>query len=149
MASGTLAGTARNHLNRRPVRFAMVSAVAVPLTQAVLILCHVGFDLSAVWSNIIGVSTACIPSYMLNRSWVWGKRGRSHLLKEVLPFWAMALLGLGFSTLLVAVAAHWTDATIVVMLANLTAFGTLWVAKYLVLDAVLFGVRDDTEPSLL
>jgi len=142
MASETLAGGARYHLSRKPVRYAMVSAVAVPLTQVLLVFCHVLLGLSPVWSNIVAVSLACIPSYFLNRTWVWGRRGRSHLWKEVLPFWAMALVGLAFSTLLVAVAAHWTDATIVVMLANLTAFGTLWVVKYLVLDSMLFGPRD-------
>jgi hypothetical protein len=47
------------------------------------------------------------------------------------------------------VAARWTDATIVVMLANLTAFGTLWVVKYLVLDSVLFGIPDDVDTSLV
>src|SRR5688572_20186738 len=112
MASDTLVGSARSQLNRRPVRYAMVSAVAVPFTQVVLVLCHAALHFSPVWSNVTAVTLACIPSYFLNRSWVWGKRGRSHLLKEVLPFWAMALLGLAVSTALVAVAARWTDATI-------------------------------------
>ena len=149
MASETLAGNARYHLSRRPVRYAMVSAVAVPVTQVVLLLCHAGLGWSPVWSNIVAVSVACIPSYFLNRMWVWGKRGRSHLLKEVLPFWAMALIGLAFSTFLVAVAANWTDATMVVMLANLAAFGALWVVKYLVLDSLLFGIPDDVDTSIV
>lgn len=149
MSSETLVGSARHHLSRRPVRYAMVSAVAVPLTQVLLVFCHVVLDLSPVWSNIVAVSVACIPSYFLNRMWVWGKRGRSHFWKEVLPFWAMALLGLAVSTLLVALAARWTDATIVVMLANLTAFGALWVVKYLVLDSLLFRIPDDVDTSLV
>jgi putative flippase GtrA len=149
MASETLVGSARTHLKRRPVRYAMVSAVAVPFTQVVLVLCHALLHFSPVWSNVTAVTLACVPSYFLNRMWVWGKRGRSHLWKEVLPFWAMALLGLAVSTLLVALAARWTDATIVVMLANLTAFGALWVIKYLVLDSLLFRIPDDVDPSLV
>lgn len=148
MASGRL-GDARSHLSRRPVRYAMVSAVAVPFTQVVLVLCHALLHFTPVWSNITAVTLACFPSYFLNRTWVWGKRGRSHLWKEVLPFWAMALLGLAVSTALVALASRWTDATIVVMLANLTAFGALWVIKYLVLDSVLFGIPDDVDTSLV
>ena len=34
------------------------------------------------------------PSYWLNRNWVWGKRGRSHSVKEIVPFWIMSALGI-------------------------------------------------------
>ncbi|HEX2117654.1 MAG TPA: hypothetical protein VHF91_00595, partial [Acidimicrobiales bacterium] len=36
--------------------------------------------------------------YYLNRKWAWGKKGKSHLMKEIVPFWSLALLGLIFST---------------------------------------------------
>jgi hypothetical protein len=66
--------------------------------------------------------------------------------REVVPFWAFAFVGLAFSTLLVHLAAQWSEATLVVNGANLTAFGLLWVAKYLFLDSLLFTVPgDDSE----
>ena len=43
-----------------------------------------------------------MPAYYLNRAWVWGKRGKSHLTKEVVPFWAFAFSGLVLSTIIVA-----------------------------------------------
>jgi hypothetical protein len=52
----------------------------------------------------------------------------------------MALLGLAFSTLLVHLAAQWSEAPLVVNAANLIAFGSLWVFKYLIFDAILFKV---------
>ncbi len=59
---------------------------------------------------------------------------------------ALALLGLAFSTVLVHLAAGWNDSTVVVSAANLTAFGILWVAKYLLLDSLLFALPgDDSE----
>jgi putative flippase GtrA len=93
-----------------------------------------------------------VPSYLLNRAWVWGKRGNHAFWREVAPFWAMAFLGLGFSTLLVDLASRWSAATMVLSAANLTAFGILWVAKYLLLDTVMFGSKhgadEAVEPAL-
>jgi putative flippase GtrA len=148
MSVTTPIATARATFDRRPVRYAMVSVVAVATSQVVLLLSIKVFGWGAVASNITAVSIGSIPSYVLNRAWVWGKRGRNHLWREVVPFWALAFLGLGFSTVLVAIAHGWNDAAWVVSAANLTAFGILWVAKYLLLDALLFRVApDDVVPD--
>jgi putative flippase GtrA len=106
----------------------------------VLLLTNGVLGWSAVTANITAVSIGAVPSYALNRAWVWGKRGRSHLWREVVPFWALALLGLAFSTLVVAIADDWWDAPLVVNVANIFAFGVLWVVKYLLLDTLLFKI---------
>ena len=123
----------------------MVSVVAVVCSQAVLIFCSVVLGWRPVPSNVAAVTLSSIPSYLLNRAWVWGRRGSHNILREVVPFWIFAFVGLGFSTLLVSIAARWSEATAVVSLANLTAFGILWVAKYLVLDQVLFALVGDED----
>lgn len=132
---------------RKPIRYGMVSAVAVVTGQSVLIFSSAVLDMRPVWANVTSVMIGTIPSYLLNRAWVWGKRGTHRFWREVAPFWFMALLGLAFSTLLVHLASQWNDATIVVSMANLSAFGILWVAKYLFLDAVLFKVEDILDPT--
>ncbi|MGI8757835.1 MAG: GtrA family protein [Acidimicrobiales bacterium] len=142
----SLGALARAQLNRKPVRYSLVSVVAVGVSQAVLIICNGLLDWSPVASNMTAVTVGCIPSYTLNRSWVWGKHGRNHLWREVAPFWGFALLGLAFSTLLVYLAARWNDSTVVVSLTNLSAFGLLWVVKYSFLDSLLFRIpADDSE----
>jgi len=141
--AGSLGALARAQFERKPVRYSMVSVVAVGVSQVVLITCSAVLDWSPAPSNLTAVSIGAIPSYILNRAWVWGKRGPSHLWREVVPFWAFALLGLALSTLLVYLAAMWNDSTLVVSAANLSAFGLLWVAKYLFLDAVLFRAPPD------
>ncbi len=70
---------------------------------------------------------------------MWGKRGRSHLTREILPFWGFAFAGLVLSTAAVNIAANLTDVKIVANLANITAFGLLWVVKFFVLDSMVFG----------
>ncbi len=127
----------------RQVRYVMVSAVAVPFSQAVFVLCKEGVELNGTTSNLIAVTLACIPSYLLNRYWVWGKRGRNHFWREVFPFWAMAALGLVLSTIFVWWVDQRTDVTVFLMAANLSAFGLLYIVKFLVLDRVLFKVADE------
>lgn len=127
----------------RKVRFVMVSAVSVPFSQTVFVVCKEGLELNGTASNLIAVTLSCIPSYLLNRYWVWGKRGRNHFWREVFPFWAMAALGLVLSTIFVWFVDQRTDVTVFLMAANLSAFGLLYIAKFLVLDRVLFKVADE------
>jgi putative flippase GtrA len=103
----------------------------------------------AAWANVIATLAGVVPSFELNRRWVWGKTGRRSVAKEVVPFVALSGTGLALSTLAVAVASRWADAhhladgmrTIAVQGANLAAFGVVWVAQFVLLDRVLFRRR--------
>ncbi|MEA2702349.1 MAG: hypothetical protein QOD63_294 [Actinomycetota bacterium] len=115
------------------------------VSQVVLFLAQ--FAWSARTSNIVAVCVSAIPSYWLNRAWAWGKTGKSHLMKEIVPFWSMALLGLILSTWSVdfaeSHAASITSSTIgqklIINVAALAAFGVLWVGKFVILNRVLFA----------
>jgi putative flippase GtrA len=141
---------------RKMVRYSMVSVIAVACSQFILAVCFGLFHWSAVNANITAVCLSAIPSYYLNRAWTWGKRGRSHLMKEIVPFWGMALLGLVFSTWLAGMAEDVaTDVssvrlvqTVIVMGASLTGFGILWVAKFMVLNKVLFAHREEIPAAV-
>jgi putative flippase GtrA len=132
---------------RKPLLYSLVSVIAVAVSQATLVLCHGVFGLDAVPSNVIAVAAGTIPSYELNRTWVWGKSGKSHLWKEVVPFWSLSFLGLVLSTITVAVVETYNDSTIAIAAANLAAFGVLWVGKFLLLHYVLFKEHDDVTLS--
>jgi putative flippase GtrA len=129
------------------LRYSMVSVINVVVGQALLFVLVRLFTWYTDWSNgvswtvanIVAVSLGALPAYYLNRIWVWGKRGRSHLTREILPFWGFAFAGLVLSTVAVNVAANLTDVKIVANLANITAFGVLWVVKFFVLDSMVFG----------
>ena len=121
------------------LRFAAVSVVTVPLGQLLLLFFLEVADTRPFLANLIAVTIATIPNYFLNRYWVWNKRGASSLRSEIVPFWAIAFVGLVLSTALVAVASQLTDLTIVFLAANLCAYGVLWVFKFFVLEKYLFG----------
>ena len=137
------------------IRYSMVSVVGIVATQALIIVLHAGLKWGDVATNIGAVAISAIPAYYLNRAWVWGKRGKSHLTKEVIPFWAFAFAGLVLSTLIVALVAPEEGAddpvtmwdTVRIMAANIAGFGILWVARFLVLDRLLFGEHHHTPFS--
>ena len=57
----------------------------------------------------------------------------------MLPFWGFTLAGLVLSTLAVAAVSSITTSGLAVSAANIGAFGVLWVAKFFVLDEVVFA----------
>ena len=123
----------------RFARYCGVSVVNVVVTTVLLAIGIAVLDLSGGVANALAVSLAALPAYVLYRRWVWEKRGQNHLLKEVIPFWTYAVLGLIVSTVIVAWADRVWGGNIAPLIANLVAFCVLWVAKFYVLDRLLFG----------
>ena len=129
----------------RFVRYTFVSAFNVAFSVAVLAIVFGVFRLwtevpSTLFANVVTIP----PAYYLTRTWAWGKSGRSHLMKEVVPFWAMTLVGIAFSIATAAEARHLgityhlgrVDRTVLVVAANLFAFGVTWIGKFLLLNVV-------------
>lgn len=132
---------------RKAGRYSAVSLVGVVLTQLLLLLGHGMLGLSAERANVTAVLATSLPVFALNRAWVWQVRGPSSLRREVLPFWGFTVAGLILSTLAVAGVAAVTDSTVAVSAANIGAFGVLWIAKFVVLDGVVFAAASDPGTS--
>lgn len=120
-------------------KFVAVSLIGTVISQSLIVLFKGGWDWNGGVANLVAVCISAVPSYYLNRAWVWGKRGSSSLAREVLPFWIMTLAGLALSTFFAYVADRIWDETIAVNIANLAGFGVLWVVKFLVLDQYVFS----------
>lgn len=137
----------RSDRGRRWMRYSAVSVVTVLVGQVVLAVAFGALGWTARSANYLGFVLAGGLSYWLNRSWTWGKRGRSHFLREVIPFWVLALAGLALSTWAVGAAEAAASrlgsargvATVLVMGASLAATGMVWVVKFVVFDRVLFA----------
>ena len=120
------------------LRYSGVSTVAVVITQTCLWFGLVVTKWPAVVANVVAVSLGAIPAYLLNRSWVWGRKDSHSVRDEILPFWLYNLAGLAISSTLVTLADLWWASTALVMSANLVAFGVLWLGKFFILEKVLF-----------
>ena len=126
-------------INNKIIRYILVSVVSVFIGQSLLYLFFKVAGLEATLSNLLCVTLSTIPNYILNRYWVWGKSGPHDITKEIAPYWIIAFSGLGLSTLFVFLADRIWDSWIVVNVANLAAYGALWVLKFIILDRYLFN----------
>ncbi len=131
------------HEGRKIFRYTMVSVLSTSVSALVIVLVYGVFHLwTEVPSTVFGNAVATFPSYWLNRRWAWGKGGRSHLVKEVLPFWFMSALGIAFSivgaSLARRIGQHYNlshfDLTLLVLAANFLSFAIFWVVKLLVFN---------------
>lgn len=121
----------------------------VVVAEAVLAFAFGFLHWTARSAAILAASVAAVPAYWLARTWVWGRSGRSHLLKEVLPFWTLAGVGLVLTTWAAGVAEHAsvtvTDSrlgqTIILMGSVLAVSGLFWVVRFVVLNRILFADR--------
>ncbi|MGH9277546.1 MAG: GtrA family protein [Acidimicrobiales bacterium] len=144
---------ARTPMGRKMIRYACVSGVSVVVGQATLIIGFGVIGWSARAANVVSFIAGGIPSYYLNRAWTWSKHGRSHVVKEVLPFWILAFAGLALSTWAVGVVEdHATSysklvQTILVSGTSIAAFGVIWVVKFIVFEKFMFGKRPEPEPE--
>jgi putative flippase GtrA len=132
-----------------------VSLVATSTSLAVLGVLVSATSIPAGFANVVATAIGAVPSFELNRRWVWRRTGPRSVRSEVVPFWLLSLAGLALSTLTVSLAASWagsagldgTARTLAIELANLTAWGALWVAQFVVLDRFLFHAAPVPTPT--
>lgn len=147
----------RTHQGRKLIRFTSVSVVSTAVSQGlIVVLFGVTRWMGVIEATLVANCVATIPAYNLNRRWTWGKTGRSHLMKEVVPFWLMSAAGIigSFFMSLAAKAIvnggffahhrHHGIATLVVMFASLLAFAIFWVLKLIVFNRI-FHVPTELE----
>ena len=155
-ALSSLRERARTPGGQKALRYMAVSVITVIVSQIALFTLYAGFHWTAKSANVLACVIGGIPSYYLNRSWTWGKKGKSHLLKEVVPFWGLAFLGLAFSTWAADFAESWARDTtdsrlgqaLIINAAVIAAFGVLWVVKFVIFNKVLFVEDDDLRAAL-
>jgi putative flippase GtrA len=135
-------------------RYSIASVVAVVVSEICLVIFNGAVGLSAAVASSLATAIAAIPNYYMNRKWAWGKHGRSHLLKEVAPFWALAFAGWALSTYSVYLMEHYAKRqhyshvliTALVAIVYIAAFGVLWVGKFIIFNKLMF-VHRHHEPK--
>lgn len=144
----------------RFIRYSLVSGVAIVISQVTILICTWLFGLSGIVANTIGALAATPASYELNRRWAWGKSGKSHVWREMVPFWSLTLLGWLASTGTVEIADHMAKThhvvglgrSVAIMGASLFAYGVVWIVKFVIFNHLVFVDRGtvtgtETAPS--
>jgi putative flippase GtrA len=141
---------------RQWVRYGTVSLVATATSLTVLGVLVSTTAIPAGVANVIATAIGTFPSFELNRRWVWQRSGRRSMRAELVPFWILSFTGLALSTLTVSLAAAWADAaglqgftrTAAIEAANVAAWGSLWVAQFVILDRFLFRATATSAPAV-
>ncbi|HEY1651849.1 MAG TPA: GtrA family protein [Acidimicrobiales bacterium] len=146
------------HEGRKIFRYTMVSVISTTVSLVVIAVVYGALHIwSEVPSTVFGNAVATFPSYWLNRKWAWGKHGRSHFLKEVVPFWAMAAAGIAFSIVGASIARHYgikydlnhLEQTVLVLAANVASFAIFWVLKLLAFNKLFQFQLEEFDEHLV
>jgi putative flippase GtrA len=137
----------------RFIRYGSVSAISTATSLTVLGVLVGVLSVTAIWANIIATAVGTIPSFELNRRWVWSRGDRREVLLQVLPYCMLSFSGLLVSSIAVHLASDATGGTTrlvhtgAVEFANLAAFGVLWLIQFVLCDRVLFKVPAVSAPT--
>lgn len=143
-----------NRRRAQLLRYASASVVATITSQFVLVALLWTRTVSPGWANVWATAVGVVPSFVLNRRWVWGRRDRTRR-HELVAFVALSAAGLALSTVAVAAVVGWADSlafgdgarVVLGQAANLVAFGVVWVVQFFVLDRFLFGPHRSIRPE--
>jgi putative flippase GtrA len=140
---------ARRHL-RLPTwlrwsRYTIGSVICFGISELVFVALFGPALLGARGAAIVASVAGIVPGYFLNRSWTWGRRGRSDFWREVVPYWATALISTGLAALGTGAANALFASqprgvrTIIDAAAYMLVYGVLFVAKFVIFQRWLFA----------
>jgi putative flippase GtrA len=154
----TVIAWTKSHQGKKLSRYFLGSVVTTGVSFAWITFMY-GLHIipGVIWATLSGNLVAVIPSYYWNRAWAWGKRGKSHFRREIVPYWSMAFLGIAFSQLGAFWARHevhthhWSrlEATGVVSGTNVLCFAIFFLLKLMVFNRIFHvALPDDVETDL-
>jgi putative flippase GtrA len=129
------------------LRYCGVSVVNVIIGAGTFLFLLAVLDFHPLPANLVAWAVSTGPAYLLSRYWVWEQSGSHSVKSEIAPFWILALIGLTFSSVSVTIAGTMTESDVVLLGVQLVAYGIVWVAKYLVLDQMMWSHRATDELS--
>ena len=141
--------TASARLRRRAaqlVRYAATSVVATTTSMSILTVLVASGTMRPAPANVVATAAGIVPSFELNRRWVWGVSGKPSFRRQIAPFVGLTLAGMILSTVVVGmvgdIAEHsgWSHGVTAMfaVVANLAAWGAVWIVQFIVLDRLLF-----------
>jgi len=119
-------------------RYTVVSLLTVPTTQVLLVVL-LALGTKPLIANFEAVILTSVIGYVLYVRWVWADRGVSGA-RERIVYWATILAGLVVSTLAITWARSLSPSPspFIYNAINLSAFGLVWVFKFIALDRFAF-----------
>ncbi|MDP9074815.1 MAG: GtrA family protein [Actinomycetota bacterium] len=135
------------HLGARFARYTLGSVVAVVASETAFVACYGTGLLATTGSSAVAFVAGAIPNYLLNRSWVWSRRGRVRVGREVVLYAVVSAVSFAASAVATAatsrVAGQVTSSharrTALVAASYLGTYGVLFVFKFVLYQRVIFA----------
>jgi putative flippase GtrA len=143
-------------LGKRFLRYSGVSVVAMALAQAGLAVGYGVLGWAVFASVMLSLVVSIVPSYLLNKWLVWPRStGGISAARQAGIFLAIALVGSLTTYLVVALAVRIAHAmtsdhlmlSLVVNAAAVIATAAVWLARFWLLDTVVFGPSISAIPG--
>ena len=130
----------------RFTRYTAGSVVALATSELVLIATYGTGLLGTTPASVLAFFAGAVPNYVLNRSWVWQRRGRLDVRRELLPYLLVSLVSLVAGALATGWAAGLapdgdTVRSAFVAGAYLATYGLLFVLKFVAYHYLVFTER--------
>jgi putative flippase GtrA len=135
-------------------RYTAGSAICFGVSELVFIALFAPGFLGSKGAAIVASIAGIIPGFFLNRSWTWGRKGKSDFWREVVPYWATALVSTALAALGTGAANDiFADEprgmrTLINAAAYMLVYGVLFIAKYIVFHRWLFAPGPEQEPAI-
>jgi putative flippase GtrA len=129
-------------------RYTVGSIIAAATSEITLVVLFGTGLLGATWASVVAFFAGAIPNYVLNRYWVWKRRGPIQFRQELGPYILVSLLSLAAATAATSwaasVAPHGqTLRVLFVGAAYLATYGVLFVLKFVVYQVSIFAGADE------
>ena len=136
MGLNTLRDSVRNNGISGSVvaRYLVTSGINVVNHQLLLQMAVRWWGWSGGAANVFAAIVSVIPAYLLSRYWVWDVQGKPSLRNELVPFWAIAAIGLVASTASAEAADRAFESPLIISIGSLAGYLLVWVMKFLVLN---------------
>jgi len=130
----------------RFARFTGGSFVALTTSEVVLVLCYATGLVGTSAATVLAFFAGAVPNYVLNRQWVWRRRGRMRVGREVVLYAAVSVVSLIASVAATGWAVHTVGGSAstraaAAPAAYLLTYGVLFVVKFTVLETFVFTDR--------
>ncbi len=134
----------RESLAARLSRYTAGSIVAFAVSEVALIVFFGAGLVGAAAASVLAFVAGAIPNYFLNRSWVWKRRGRISVHRELVPYVLVSVVTLAVAAIATSAAAAAAPSgrgaeTLFVAAAYLATYGLLFVAKFAVYHRYIFA----------
>jgi putative flippase GtrA len=146
MSPRSVIGAPRSTLTTRVMRYTGGSVVAFTTSEIVLVLCYATGIFGTTGATVAAFFAGAIPNYVLNRQWVWERRGRVRIGREVILYAIVSVVSLVAAAAATGWAAQAVNGskaagTAAVAAAYLVTYGGLFVAKFVVFERFVFVAR--------